>query len=74
MGDNRQLLEAITNLTYMIETEYPELYQFLDEIPMTIPYEAHPEVGTKALKDYLEDLKQILGHYKLTHDINDKQN
>lgn len=73
MGDTRQILEEITKLTYTIERDYPELYQFLDEIPMTIPSEAQPEVGTKALKDYLEDLKQILGHYMVTHKINDKQ-
>jgi hypothetical protein len=70
MGNNRQLLEEITNLTYRIETEYPELYQFLDENPMTMPTEAHPEVDTKVLKDYLEDLKQILARYKATHKIN----
>ncbi len=70
MVNNGQLLEEITNLTYRIEKEYPELYQFLDENPMTLPTEAHPEVNTKVLKDYLEDLKQILARYKATHDIN----
>lgn len=69
MGRNQQLLEDITNLTYRIEIEYPELYQFLDENPMTLPTEAHPEVDTKVLKDYLEDLKQILARYKATHNI-----
>ncbi len=73
MGNRRQILEEINKLTYMIETDYPELYQFLDENPMTIPSEVHPEVDTKALKVYLEGLKQILEHYKVTHKINDKQ-
>lgn len=73
MGNNRHLLEEITNLTYRIEKEYPELYQFLDESPMTLPTEAHPEVDTKVLKDYLEDLRQILARYKATHNLNEKQ-
>ncbi|TFG79189.1 MAG: hypothetical protein E4H26_00480 [Flavobacteriales bacterium] len=73
MGNRRQILEEINKLTYMIETDYPELYQFLDENPMTIPSEAHPEVDTEALKVYLEGLTQILEHYKVTHKINDKQ-
>jgi hypothetical protein len=73
MGNNRHLLEEITNLTYRIERDYPELYQFLDENPMTLPTKAHPKVDNKVLKDYLEDLKQILARFKATHNIHEKQ-
>ena len=62
--DNLQIILAeISWLTKTIESDYPELYQFLDENPMTIPSESHPEIDKKILKDYLEGLRQLLKHH-----------
>ena len=62
--DNLQIILAeISWLTKTIESDYPELYQFLDENPMTIPSENHPEIDKKILKDYLESLRQLLKHH-----------
>jgi hypothetical protein len=62
--DNLQIILAeISWLTKTIETDYPELYQFLDENPMTIPSEKHPEIDKKILMDYLESLRQLLKHH-----------
>lgn len=54
MNNPNGLLTRITELTSKIETDYPELYRFLEENPITLPVEAHPEVHKKELQDYLE--------------------
>ncbi len=64
-------LQAIENeiikLTTLIETEYPELYIFLDENPLTIPSVNHPNINAKVMGDYLESLNQLLKHHIETH-------
>lgn len=64
------LLTEISELTRQIETDYPEVYQFLDENPLTLPVAAHPKVDKVALEDYLQSLKQLLSHYRETHITN----
>jgi hypothetical protein len=40
----------ILQLTLDIETNYPELYRFLDENPITIPSEVHPNIDKKSIE------------------------
>ena len=63
----KELLEDITNLTTNIETNYPELYQFLGESPETIPSTDHPDITIAIMQDYLESLEQLLKHHLETH-------
>lgn len=63
----QQLAEQINSLTLRIKEEYPELYQFLDENPITIPTMDHPDMGTKVFSDYLESLKDLLEHHIINH-------
>lgn len=56
----QQLTKEISDLTLKIEQEYPELYRYLDENPMTIPCCDHPEVNTKNFSDYLDSLRSLL--------------
>ncbi len=67
MKEERQILSEITTLTNKIETDYPELYRFLDENPITIPSSEHPDLNKKTLEGYLEDLKDLLKHHLQTH-------
>lgn len=67
MKNPNSLLTRITELTSKIETNYPELYRFLEENPITLPVEAHPEVHKKELQDYLESLEQLLEKHLKTH-------
>jgi hypothetical protein len=67
MSNLQNILTEITNLTYKIETEYPELYKYLEEDPLTIPNMAHPDTDKKAMQAYLDDLKQMLKQYSKTH-------
>ncbi|MBK5210508.1 MAG: hypothetical protein JJE44_13550 [Flavobacteriaceae bacterium] len=69
MKNEQKLLSEISKLTKKIETDYPEIYQFLDEIPVTIPSEKDPDINNKVLRDYLESLKQLIKNYVETRNI-----
>ena len=63
------ILNQITELTTDLETNYPEIYKFLGEEPLTIPAFEHPHLNKKVLNDYLESLKELLIHHKQTHKL-----
>lgn len=58
----------INELTLKIALEYPDLYQFLNENPISIPNIEHPQMNTENFADYLGSMKQLLYHApSLTH-------
>ncbi len=63
----QKLTQEITELTLKIEQEYPELYQHLDETPITIPHGKTEELNIKNFSDYLDSLKQLLSHHIESH-------
>lgn len=69
MNNLKSILNEISQLIKRIETNYPELYQFLDENPLTIPSEKSPAIDNKVMQEYLESLKQLVKHHITTHQI-----
>lgn len=67
MKSLQELITDITKLTVFIETHYPELYQFLNESPSTIPFSSHPDINIPIMKGYKESLKELLKHHIETH-------
>ena len=67
METEEELVAGINQLTAQIKEMYPEVYETLDESPITIPNTLAPEVKLKHLKDYLESLKVIMRRYEKTH-------
>jgi hypothetical protein len=67
MNDMRRIVSEIVEVTSKIESLYPELYQFLEENPETIPSQLHPNIDKSVLEEYLDSLKQLLQHYMQTH-------
>lgn len=63
MNNLKTTLAEILQLTKTIETNHPELYQFLDENPITIPSESNPSINKKIMQDYLDSLRQLLKHH-----------
>jgi hypothetical protein len=61
------VLKEINDLTYKIEHDYPELYKYLDENPVTLPTMNHPSMNTDTFANYLETLKDLLQHHLDTH-------
>lgn len=62
-------LSKISHLIRYIETDYPELYQYLDENPVTLSNHSGAEMDTESMQNYLETLKSILHNYKLEKGI-----
>ena len=60
----KTLLTKISELTRDIETNYPELYQYLDENPITIPNESNPKIDSQELQNYYNSLKDLLEKHK----------
>ncbi len=63
----QSLTKEISEITLKIEQEYPELYRFLDENPVTISSFEHSELTINNFIDYLNTLKQLLNHYIEAH-------
>ena len=67
MNRLNDLLREVTELTFQIETDYPELYKYLDENPITLPVSEHPKIDKQVIREYLEGLKDLLRHHRETH-------
>ncbi|OGS70628.1 MAG: hypothetical protein A3F91_08990 [Flavobacteria bacterium RIFCSPLOWO2_12_FULL_35_11] len=61
------LNSRILKITTIIKNQYPELLEFLNEMPVTIPSEKSPEITLNNLKTYGESLNSILIKYELEH-------
>lgn len=66
--ESKTVLTEINRITTELLTNYPELYIFLDENPVTLYHEGDREIQTKDLLNYLESLHQILKHHIETHE------
>jgi len=67
MRELNSILDRITMLTNTMELQYPELYQFLDENPITLPLLSHPEMNKEVMESYLQSLQELLDHHVKTH-------
>lgn len=57
----------ILRMTLKIQTEFPELQEYITEMPITIPDAQHPEITIKNLSEYYESLETLLKNYGLNH-------
>lgn len=62
-------MQEIIELTSKIETDYPELYNYLGETPLSISETTEKSVSTDDLKKYLDTLKSQLQHHIETHKV-----
>jgi len=61
------LIEKIMSITALIKEKHPELMQFIDEMPVTIPDENNPQLDAKALIEYYNSLNDLLKKYDIEH-------
>lgn len=64
-----ELNAKILKITLQIQNQYPELYKYLEEMPITIPDEKKPKITRYSLKQYYESLNSSLTKYILEHPI-----
>ena len=62
-----KLMQEVVDLTTKIETEYPELYRYLDETPLDLGRHPEKEISVEDLKNYLTTLREQLKEYIVTH-------
>ena len=67
MKTEKEINQAILEITTKIRNEYPELIKYLSEMPVTIPDVDYPEVTIKVLSDYQESLENLLKKYSQSH-------
>lgn len=60
----KDLNAKILNINMIIKDHYPQLSQYLEEMPETVPSESDPEITLNHLKSYYESLNSILEKYK----------
>jgi hypothetical protein len=67
MKNIQTLMQELVLLTTQIETNYPGLYQTLNETPLFLGDSISGGVTTKELANYLSTLKEELKKYILNH-------
>jgi len=67
MKTEDEINTGILNITMTIKQKFPELIKYLNEMPVTIPNSAHPEITIKALTDYYDSLDALVSDYALSH-------
>jgi hypothetical protein len=63
----KELNAKILKITMMIREQHPELSKYLEEMPVTMPDEKHPEITVVNLMAYYDSLKSLLNKYELEH-------
>jgi len=65
-----ELNEMILGITYTIREYHPELLKYLNEMPITVPYQENPEITVKTLTSYYDSLVSVLNEYEVSHTQN----
>ncbi len=65
-----ELNELILGITEKIRGKHPELLNYLNEMPVTIPNEKDPHITVKNLASYYDSLVSLLDGYEANHPEN----
>ncbi|QGY46096.1 hypothetical protein GM418_21225 [Maribellus comscasis] len=67
MKSEKELNSDILRISMIILEKYPELSEYLAEMPVTIPSGNDEKISLNHLKSYYESLNSLLNKYKLKH-------
>ena len=67
MESEKELNSKILEITMTIKEKYPELYEHLGEMPVTVPDIETSEINSKNLRAYYDSLKSLLKNYMPGH-------
>ncbi|GAB4291946.1 MAG: hypothetical protein Kow0098_11630 [Ignavibacteriaceae bacterium] len=67
MKSAAELTREIISITSFIQDNYPELYEHLGEMPITIPTDKNPIINSQSLDAYYESLVTMLNKYIYSH-------
>jgi hypothetical protein len=71
MKTEKELNEAILKITLRIHNTFPELSKYIEEMPITIPNVANPEIKIKQLTDYYNSLNNLIEKYMDNHPVSE---
>jgi hypothetical protein len=67
MESETELNSKILKITMNIQEKYPELSEYLGELPVTIPNTDNPEINVENLRAYFNSLTSLLENYIREH-------
>ncbi|MDZ4810854.1 MAG: alpha/beta hydrolase [Bacteroidota bacterium] len=67
MKTELELNEMILGITNKIRANHPELLEYLNEMPVTVPYQENPQITVKTLASYYDSLVVLLDEYENNH-------
>jgi len=67
MKTELELNEMILVITNKIRERDPELLKYMNEMPLTVPYQENPEITVKSLTSYYESLVVLFQDYENNH-------
>jgi len=70
METEEEINAKILKVTMVIQENYPELSEYLNEIPITIPIDSRPEVNVQNLQKYYDTLVTLFRNYVAEHQLN----
>ncbi len=70
METEAEINAKILKLTMVIRDNYPELYEYINEMPVTIPVDNNPEINIKNLLKYYHSLLTWFRNYVAEHQLN----
>lgn len=71
LESEKDLSTRISQLTTLIQEQYPELLPYIAEIPVSVPSDPSPEVNSTILKDYYDSLYQIVKNHEINRPKNE---
>lgn len=63
MKSENEFNTEILRITMTIQEKYPELSEYLGEMPVTVPAVMSPEINSKSLGAYYDSLNSLLESY-----------
>jgi hypothetical protein len=63
METENEINKDIISTTLGIQKDFPELSKYINEMPVTIPNVANPEITKDNLKDYKDSLNALVTKY-----------
>lgn len=60
----KEIEQDILKITMEIKSEFPELYTYILEMPLSVPENGDIEINRKKLHEYYNSLQALLTKYK----------
>ncbi len=73
MKTEKDLNADILEITLTIQTKYPELNKYIEEMPVTVPNKEEPEINNKHLENYYNSLVALVDGYNNNTNIQTEQ-